>query len=148
MRILDRYLIRNLILPILLCTLTLIFLVIMADVFDHLSDFIKNRTPPRFLIEYYLNLCPFVFLQIIPWATFLGSMFLLVLFNTHNEILAMKAAGMGITKIIRPILFIGFLIGVVSFLVSDRLVPETYRRSQQILEERIEQKALSDRENN
>lgn len=140
MRILDRYLIKHLIIPIFLCTFTLMFLVIMADVFDHLSDFIKNSTTPGYVLEYYLNLCPYVFVQIIPWATFLGTMFLLVLFNTHNEILAMKAAGIGITKIVRPILFVGFILGIASFLVSDRLAPETYRRSQQLLEDRIEQK--------
>ncbi|HNV87079.1 MAG TPA: LptF/LptG family permease [Candidatus Omnitrophota bacterium] len=148
MRILDRYLIRHLIIPILFCTFTLMFLVIMADVFDHLSDFIKNRTLLSYILPYYLNLCPFVFIQIIPWATFLGTMFLLTFLNTHNEILAMKTAGIGISKIIRPILFVGFILGIACFLISDRLVPETYRRSQQILEERIEQRNESQKDTN
>lgn len=138
MRILDRYLIKNLLIPIIFCSFTLIFLVIIADLFDHLSDLMKNKTPFHFLIQYYIHLIPIAFVRTIPWATMLGTIFLLVDFNTHNEILAMKIAGLSISKIILPILYIGFLIGIVSFLVNDRLVPSTFRKAEAILEERIE----------
>ncbi len=146
MRILDRYLIKHLIIPIIFCSFTLIFLVIIADLFDHLSDLMKNKTAISFLTQYYLNLIPFAFVRTIPWATLLGTIFLLVDFNAHNEILAMKVAGLSISKIILPILYVGFLIGIVCFLVNDRLVPSTFRKAQAILDERIEHTSNSNAE--
>lgn len=144
MRILDRYLIRHLILPVVFCVFILISLILMADVLDNLGDFVKNDTPFRQIILYYLNLIPFFFVQVIPWASLLGTMFLLVNLNTHNEILAMKTAGIGISKIIRPVLFVGFVIGVLTFLINDRVLPPTFRQAQNILEESIESRASGD----
>ena len=46
--------------------------------------------------------------------------------------IAMKSAGLKITSIIRPIVFLGFLIGIIAFLVSDRLAPVTSRFSRDI----------------
>jgi len=89
-------------------------------------------------------LTPFAFIQTLPWATLLGTLFLLVNFNFHNEIVAMKIAGLEITTIVRPILFLGFLIGIVNFLVSDQLVPQTFRTALELRELHIEKKRKKD----
>ena len=140
MKILDRYLIKQLLLPILFCTCTLIFLVFMADIFDYLEEMIKNKTTLKHIFLYYLILTPETFVEVIPWASFLATVYVLTSFNYHNETTAMKVAGLEITSIIRPILFIGFSIGVISFLVSDQIVPKTSPKAIQILKERIEKK--------
>lgn len=140
MRVLDRYLIRELIIPILLISVTLVFLVLIADLFDNLDSLLKNQTPLRYIFRYYLMLTPFAFTQTVPWATLLGTLYLLVSFNFHNEIVAMKVAGLEITTIIRPILFLGFLIGIANFLVSDHVVPQTFRAAYEIREVHIERK--------
>jgi len=140
MRVLDRYLIRELLVPILLTSVTLVFLVLIADLFDNLDALLKNRTPLGLIFKYYLMLTPFAFVQTIPWATLLGTIYLLVSFNFHNEIVAMKVAGLEITTIIRPILFLGFLIGIANFLVSDHVVPETFRIAHEIRDVHIEKK--------
>lgn len=140
MRVLDRYLIRELIVPIILCSITLVFLVLIAELFDNLDDLLKSHTPLQYVFRYYLTLTPYVFTQTLPWATLLGTLFLLVNFNFHNEIIAMKIAGLEIITIIRPILFLGFLIGIVNFLVSDHVVPQTFRIAREMKELHIRQK--------
>ena len=144
MRVLDRYLLRELFIPILICSFTLVFLVLVADLFDNLDALLKNRTPLWFIFRYYLMLAPYAFIQTIPWATLLGTVYLLVSFNFHNEIIAMKVAGLEIVTILRPILFLGFLIGVFSFLVSDHLVPQTFRSAHELREVYIEKKREKD----
>lgn len=140
MRVLDRYLIRELIAPILLTSITLVFLVLIADLFDNLDSLLKNQTPLILIFKYYLMLTPFAFTQTIPWATLLGTIYLLVSFNFHNEIVAMKVSGLEITTIIRPILFLGFLIGITNFLVSDYMVPRTFRMANEIRDVHIDKK--------
>ncbi len=140
MRVLDRYLMRELFVPILVCSITLIFLVLIADLFNNIDTLLKNHAPLLSIFRYYLALTPYAFIQTVPWATLLGTIYLLVNFNFHNEIIAMKVSGLRITTIARPLLFLGFLIGIASFFISDDLVPKSYRTAREIQEVHIEKK--------
>lgn len=141
MKILDRYIIRELVIPIIFCSIALILLILIADVFDNLDEMLRNKTPLNYVFKYYLSLVPFAFTQTISWATLLGTTFLLIHFNRHNEILAMKGVGMSIETIIVPLLYVGLVIGIITFVVSDRLVPNTYLAAQDIKISQIEKNA-------
>lgn len=140
MKVLDRYLTRELLVPIFFCALTLVFLVLIADLFDILDEILGNKAPPLLVLKYYLSLVPYAFNETIAWATWLGTMFLLINLGLHNETIAMKAAGLKISSIIRPVIFLGFLIGVLVFLVGDRVVPTTFRIANDIKDTYIQKK--------
>ena len=140
MKIFDRYLMKQLLFPIFFCSATLIFLVFMADIFDYLDEMVRHKTHLEHILQYYLMLIPETFVDTIPWASLLATIYVLTSFNYHNELTAMKVAGLEIASIIRPIIFIGFFLGIVSFLVSDKIVPKTSRKANEILKERIEKK--------
>lgn len=139
----DRYLVRELLIPILFCSVTLVFLILVADLFDHLDDLLTNKAPFLIILRYYLSLIPVSFLQTISWATWLGILFLLIHLGLHNELMAMKAAGLKILTIVRPLIFVGLLLGIITFLIGDRLVPKTYRAATELLEIYIEKKKTS-----
>ncbi len=147
MKILDRYLLRELLFPILFCSCMLIMLVLISDVFDHLDEMLKNKPPLVHIVQYYLLLIPHLFVETISWASFLGTIYVLSSFSYHNELIAMKVSGLEITSIIRPIVFVGLVLGIVTFLVSDRIVPVTSRKKQQILEEQIQKKKTTETHN-
>lgn len=140
MKTLDRYLVRELMAPLLTCAFSLIGLILIADIFDNLDQFLRYNTPPSVYIRYYLTLIPFAYVQTIHWAVWLGTLFLLVNLGVHNELIAMKSAGLKISTIAQPILFIGFLVGILTFLVHDRVVPITYRTATDLKEIYIEKK--------
>ena len=140
MKVLDRYLVRELIFPILFCSLTLILLILVADLFDNLDELLRNKTPILIILRYYLCLIPISFTQTIAWAVWLGTIFLLVHMGLHNELMAMKAAGIKILTIVRPMIFLGLLMGIIAFLVADRVVPKTFRTASELLEIYIEKK--------
>lgn len=143
MKVLDRYLVRELLFPILFCTVALIFLILVADLFDNLDELLKNKTPFLVILRYYLCLIPMAFSQIISWSVWLGVVFLLVNLGAHNELIAMKSAGLKIITIVRPMIFVGLLAGIATFLVCDRIVPPTYRIANDLLEVYIEKKKES-----
>lgn len=139
MKVLDRYIVRELLIPIVCSCVTLVFLILIADLFDNLDDLIRHHTPIQVIFRYYLALTPHAFIQVIPWSAWLGTLFLLVNLGFHNETTAMKAAGIKIITIVKPILFLGFLIGMIAFLVSDRIVPSTLRTATELRETYIEE---------
>ncbi len=112
----------------------------MADVFDRLDDILKSKTSVWILLQYYMALTPRAFVETISWASLLGTIYVLTSLNFHNEITAMKISGLEIGSIIRPIIFLGFMIGVLTFLMNDCLVPRATRRAIELREEHIEQK--------
>ncbi|OGX05239.1 MAG: hypothetical protein A3G87_06500 [Omnitrophica bacterium RIFCSPLOWO2_12_FULL_50_11] len=138
MTILDRYLTKQLLFPIFFCLCVLIFLVLIADVFDNLDEMLKHETPIGLILKYYLMLLPQTFVNTISWASLLGVVYVLTAFNYHNELTAMKVSGLEIFSIIRPIIFLGFILGIVTFIVSDRMVPKTSQIANRILTEHIQ----------
>jgi len=140
LKVLDRYLVRELLVPILFCSTTLVFLILVADLFDHLDDLLTNKASFIIILRYYLAIIPISFLQTIAWAIWLGALFLLINLGLHNELMAMKAAGLKILTIVRPLIFLGLLMGIITFLVGDRIVPKTYRIANELLEIYIEKK--------
>jgi len=140
LKVLDRYLVRELLVPILFCSATLVFLILVADLFDNLDELLRNKTPIPVVFRYYLCLILMAFSQTISWSVWLGTIFLLVNLGVHNELIAMKAAGLKIITIVRPLIFLALLIGILTFLVSDRIVPPTFRTANELLEIYIEKK--------
>ena len=145
MKLIDRHIIRQLVTPILFCSATLVIFLIIVDLFDNLQEFMRNETPLKDILLYYACLIPYAFAQTISWATLLGVIYLLVTFGMHNEILAIKLTGQNITRIAVPLLYVGFTVGIITFIVSDTIVPPTYLKAQVIREQKIKQKASSDR---
>ncbi|MCB9799535.1 MAG: LptF/LptG family permease [Candidatus Omnitrophica bacterium] len=138
MKVLDRFILKQLLIPIIYCSATLIFMILIADLFDNLDGFMRYHTAFSVYMKYYLMLIPFSFVQTIHWATWLATIFLFVNLGIHNELLAMKSAGLKIESIVRPILFLGFLIGIFTFIIHDRVVPGTYRTATELREIYIE----------
>lgn len=128
---------RQLIAPIVFCSLTLIFFMLMADIFDNLQEFMQNKLSVGDILTYYLCFIPYSFSQTISWATLLGTVYLLVSFSIHNETLAMKMTGQNITRISIPILYLGFIIGLITFVVNDLIVPPTFLKAENIRREKI-----------
>jgi len=137
-KVLDRYLTRELFFPILFCAVSLVFLILVADLFDNLDELLTNKVDFKIIGRYYLCLMPFSFVQIISWATWLGGLFLFIHMGLSNELLAMKAAGLRINTIIKPTIFLAFLIAVLTFLISELVVPPTFKKANDLLAVHIE----------
>lgn len=140
MKVLDRYLTRELLMPVICTALTLVLLVLVADLFDNIDDFLSNKVHAGIIANYYLAMAPYAFSQTIAWATWLGTVFLLVSFGLNNETMAMKAAGLKVSAIMRPVLFLGFLVGIVVFMVNDKILPGSFRKVEDIKEFYVERK--------
>ncbi|MBN1493036.1 MAG: LptF/LptG family permease [Candidatus Omnitrophica bacterium] len=134
MKILDKYILKNVFLPVVFCSYTLILLFLIADVFDHLSEILSNKTPILTVLRYYSLLIPYAFSQTISWAMLLGCIYVFTTFTKHHELVAMKATGLDIVAIATPIVFTGFCLSIITFIINDRVVPPTFRLSQEIKE--------------
>ncbi|MCF7888009.1 MAG: LptF/LptG family permease, partial [Candidatus Omnitrophica bacterium] len=75
MRILDKYILKNIILSYFFIFLLFTGLHILIDIFSTLSDILKN-TPPLFIIvRYYIYLLPLIILRVSPLALLMSVLY-------------------------------------------------------------------------
>lgn len=138
MKILDRYLIKKFIFPFLYFLALFIFLYIIIDLFEHLDQILKSKTPFLILLKFYLLNIPVIFVQIAPLTALIATLYTLGKLNRYGEIVAMRSSGVSVTRIISPFLFLALFISAVVFAANEKIVPGALLVSQQLRQLHIE----------
>lgn len=123
MRILEKYTIKSFIGPALYCVIAFVFMYIIIDLFGHLDEILRNRVKFPLLLDYYYLQAPIIFVQTVPVAMLLATVYIFGNMNRHNEITAMRAAGISVLKIARPFLLVGISVSLAVMLVNEIIVP-------------------------
>jgi len=138
MRILDRYVVKQ-VLPVWIwCLIVFIFMSCLIDLFEHLEEIIRFRIPMETVLAYYLNFVPFVFVRASPLALLLSAAFIASRLSRHQELLAMNASGTSLLRASVPFVFVGWLASLSVFIVNERIVPTTSAAYESIKRETFE----------
>lgn len=140
MRLLDRYVLRQWLPAFFWCIITFLFLYILIDLLAHLDEILKNRIAFQILFDYYVGSVPVIFVQIVPFATLLASIYSLSNLSKNNELIAMRASGISTFKILFPLLCTGLLISSLIFTLNEKIIPTALKTSKTIEEQHIEKK--------
>ena len=143
MRILDKYIIKNFLIPFFYCLFLFIFLYIIIDLFGHLDEILKNKVPVLMLQEYYFSMIPFILMNTTPVAALISTIYVISTMNKYDEITAMRAAGINIFRVLAPFICIGLAISIVIFAISEKLLPTSIKNAQALKEIYIEKEASS-----
>ncbi|MCX5666532.1 MAG: LPS export ABC transporter permease LptG [Candidatus Omnitrophica bacterium] len=146
MKIIDRYIAKSFLSSFLWCLFVFVIMAVIIDIFSFIDDIVKYKIPLGSVIAFYFYYIPTIFIQIIPMAALLSTIYVLSNLNKNNEIIAMKSSGVGLWRILTPLLVLGFLISVFTFMVNDRVIPLTSKVSQMIRREELEKYKASDKE--
>ncbi len=124
MRILDKYLLREAVWPLVYCFDAFALLLLVLDLFDNLPDFLRFHAPLGQVFRYYLTIFPDMFVFIMPMAILLAFLFTLSRLGRHNELIAMRASGISVIRIATPLLLLGLISSVIIFGVNELFVPQ------------------------
>lgn len=139
MRILDRYLLKTFFMPWLTCVVGFSFLFVLVDLVESLEMFVEGSVPAWQIGAYYLRFLPSLWVYIGPITLLLGLLYALYHLTRGNEIIAMRASGISIYRILLPFIILGSGISLFSIHISRTVAPAqlawTYRFQQQIRQE-------------
>ena len=135
--ILSWYVSREFIIVFLLAIggFNVIYLVI--DFFESVGKFLEHDAPLGMVLSYYLLKIPQITFQTLPLAVLLSTLVTLGLLSRHSEITAMKANGISLYRITRPIFLISLAIGFVTFFGNEYLAPYAHRESEYIMDVKV-----------
>ena len=125
MRILDRYVTRQIAPVWIWCMVIFVFVSIVIDLFGHLEEVIRYRIPLQTVCQYYLNFSPLVFVRASPLALLLSCAFIATRLVRHQELLAMHASGTSVLRASVPFVFVGWVVSLIIFAVNEQVVPQT-----------------------
>jgi lipopolysaccharide export system permease protein len=133
MRLLDRYLLRELLIPFSYCLIGFLIFWVSFDIFAQLSDFQKLRLKPLEVGEYYLVRTPETLVMVLPIAFLLALLYALTNHARHHELTAMRAAGVSLLRLSMPYLVMGFLLSLGVFAINELWVPQSVDAAEEIL---------------
>jgi len=133
MRLLDRYLLRELVVPLGFCLWGFLLLWISSDLFANLGELQKQGLLLRDIAEYYLVKMPEFLVLVLPIALLLALLYALTNHARHQEITAMRSAGVSLWRISLPYLGVGLLASLALFVVNECWVPGSDEQARMIL---------------
>ena len=130
MRIIDKYILGSVVGVFLLCLSTFMLLYVVVDALSHLEDILKNHVPLAVLAEYYFSYLPLIFSRVSAFACLLATIYTFGKFTKDNEMIALRASGLDIYQITRPVLIFGVLISLLVLRINSEMVPAWMIRNQ------------------
>jgi lipopolysaccharide export system permease protein len=127
-KILDSYVLKKFIVTLLMSLLTMVFVYIIIDLFDHLNKFLDAQMPLIGYILYYTLKTPEIISQIFPLVVFMALLFTLGGLTKYNEIVAMLTAGISLFRISAPLIIMGIFISAGHFYFTETVVPYASRK--------------------
>ncbi len=128
MKKLDLYLIKKFIGPFIAVFLIVVFSLSMQFLWQFINDLAGKGLGIGVIFEFMGWASCTLFPNAIPLATLLASIMTLGNLGERNELLAMKAAGVSLMRILAPLMVVSVLISIAAFFAADRLVPLAFNK--------------------
>lgn len=113
---------------------------LLVDFFEKIDDFIDSGKPLSLALEFFFLTIPFIVDQLGPVFILLAGVISLGILNHTNELTALKAGGIPLRLIIRP-LILGSVVFTMMFVVAAQwLLPATIARTNTIWYEQLKGK--------
>ena len=132
MMLLDRYIGGVVLTGTLVALLVLVGLDIFFNIIDEIGDVGRGKYTLAIMLQSVLLTTPQGIYELFPLAALLGSLTGLGSMANHSELVAMRACGLSVWRIVRSVLQIGLLMLVLAVLIGEVVAPITERHEQNL----------------
>jgi lipopolysaccharide export system permease protein len=124
--------------------ITMLAIYVIIELFDK-SRYLGNGMNFSILIEYILLKIPFMVSEFMPIILLISASIYVSEISHHQELAAIRAAGLGINKLLIPLLSIGLLAALLNIAIAEWVTPTTNQRLDIIERVNIHKQAESHR---
>jgi lipopolysaccharide export system permease protein len=128
MRLLSRYLLGQLLGPFLFSLGALTGMLMLNQIAKRFGDLVGKGLPADVITEVLLLFLPFIVALTLPMAVLVSVLYAFSHLAADNEITAMRATGVSVAQMLRPVLLAGFCVAVLNFLFIDQVLPRSNAR--------------------
>jgi lipopolysaccharide export system permease protein len=132
MRLLDRYLFRELLVPLTYCLGGFLIFWVSADLLSNLDKYQEDRMRAVDVLAFYVFKTPEFLVVVMPVALLLALLYTISNHARHHELTAMRAAGISLWRICLPYLLVGVILSGCVHLLGVRWIEHSLERAEQI----------------
>ena len=133
MRLLSRYILRQLIAPFCFSLGALTSLMLLNQIARRFGSLVGKGLSWGVIAEVFVLSLPFIMAMTIPMAVLLAVLYTMSHLAADNEVTALRASGVSVPQILRPLLAWGVLMSALTFLFVDQMLPDTNARLRGLL---------------
>jgi lipopolysaccharide export LptBFGC system permease protein LptF len=132
MRLLDRYLLKELLLPLGVCLGGFLIFWISFDLLGELEKLQSDHAPWLGVVQLYWIRLPELLLTILPVGELLALLYALTQHSRSHELTAMRAAGISLWRICMPYFAVGLLMSGGLYVLNEVVVPDARERENRL----------------
>jgi lipopolysaccharide export system permease protein len=132
---LDRFIIKSFVGPFIAILLVVVFILVMQFLWLYIDELVGKGLSIKVILEFLAWGSATMLPLSLPLATLLASMMTLGTLGENNELLAIKAAGISLQRVMIPLGIICGVISIGAFFISDDLIPVAYNKIYQLRED-------------
>lgn len=129
-RLLDAYVVREFLGMFVLVLSSFVMLMLVFTFFELVGDIIRNHIALATVGDYLFNLAPSMVYTITPLAVLIAVLVTFGVLNRNSEIVAMKATGISLYRLVVPVVSISAVLAMCLFMFDDYYLPSANRRQE------------------
>jgi LPS export ABC transporter permease LptG/LPS export ABC transporter permease LptF len=129
-RILDSYVIREFLNTFFMVLCGFVLLMLVFTFLELVGDMLRNHIPLTTMGAYLVNLTPSKLYMIAPLAVLIAVLVTFGVLNRNSEIIAMKATGISLYRLVIPIVSIAAILAISLFMFDEFYLPQANRRQE------------------
>ncbi len=130
MKILDKYVLKEMIGPFLVSVFAFVVLLIGRVIFDNINFIIEKRVPIGLVIRLIVFQLPWIIGMVIPLGTLFGTSLAVNRMGRDSEITAIRMAGTPLRRIFLSIFIVGFIASGITLWLGEYVTPWANREAQ------------------
>jgi len=135
MRILRNYILKECLQPFTLSISVLTSVFLLGYLPQLANKVINNGVSLSAMSQVFLYYIPILLGYTLPIACLITVILTFGQMSSENEILAMRASGIHLLRLLSPLIVVGITLCMVVYLLNDRIIPEAYEAQTRILQE-------------
>ncbi len=136
MKILRNYILEEVFTSFFAVLFFLTFILMVGNVFASMIDLVMNRGVDILRItQVIVHSLPFLMMFTIPTAALVAILLTFGRLSADHELVAMRASGINLRRIFKPILITAFCLSLFTFYLSDQIAPRSHFKVRQIASE-------------
>ena len=128
MKRLHLYIIKSFIGPFFVTLLISLFVLLMQFLWVYLDELVGKGLGLGVIFEFILYTMAMLMTNAWPLAMLLASIMTFGDLGENNELLAMKAAGISLYRIMKPIVILSIIMTIGSFYFYNQVIPVSYKK--------------------
>ncbi len=133
MKILSRYLLRQHVLPFVFALSALTSFELLRQVARKLGDLLGKGLPWTVIAEFFALTIPFLIAITLSMSVLVAVLYTVSRMAGDQELTAMRAGGMSLGQVMRPLVLAATAVALLSFLFGDQILPRTNHRLRSLM---------------